>query len=281
MKYGILGDIHGNLNALETVLAALEREDIDQLISVGDVVGYGAAPSECIGLLREAGAVVVMGNHDAACIDRLDMLYFNPYAREAALWTRSILSEDDRQWLGALPLARHLEHCSVAHGTLFRPDLFDYIQSPQTRPTTTSSSRTLRARWSTSAASANPATKTRAPPTPCTTPTSSTSGSTGWCTTSSAKLTASAPPVCRRCSRTACSWASRSPRSRSCCRPQSPRRYPSSGGRPSMPCSPRPTSNSRWMSRSGFSSPRKTNSRASGALPTATSTSRIDPALHC
>lgn len=131
MKYGILGDIHGNLSALEVVLAAMSREGIEQLISVGDIVGYGAAPRECIELVREAGAVVVMGNHDAACIDRLDMVYFNPYAREAALWTQSILSKEDRLWLAGLPLARHLEHCSVAHGTLYRPELFDYIQSPQ------------------------------------------------------------------------------------------------------------------------------------------------------
>jgi predicted phosphodiesterase len=131
VKYGILGDIHGNLSALETVLAAMATERVDQVISVGDIVGYGAAPSECIALVREAGAVVVMGNHDAACIDRLDMVYFNPYARDAVLWTQTALSADDRRWLGALPLARHLEHCSVAHGTLYRPELFDYIQSPQ------------------------------------------------------------------------------------------------------------------------------------------------------
>jgi len=131
MKYGILGDIHGNLSALETVLEALAGERVDQVISVGDIVGYGAAPRECIALVRQAGAAVVMGNHDAACIDRLDMVYFNPYARDAVLWTQTVLSAEDRQWLGGLPLARHLEHCSVAHGTLFRPELFDYIQSPQ------------------------------------------------------------------------------------------------------------------------------------------------------
>jgi diadenosine tetraphosphatase ApaH/serine/threonine PP2A family protein phosphatase len=59
------------------------------------------------------------------------MVYFNPYAREAALWTQTVLTKEDRQWLGCLPLAQHLEHCSVAHGTLHRPELFDYIQSPQ------------------------------------------------------------------------------------------------------------------------------------------------------
>ena len=61
MRYGILGDIHGNLSALERVLECLEDEGIDVLISVGDVVGYGAAPSECIAILQERKAVVVKG----------------------------------------------------------------------------------------------------------------------------------------------------------------------------------------------------------------------------
>ncbi len=131
MKYGILGDIHGNLTALQAVLGELRAESVDHLISVGDVVGYGAAPRECINLLRELGTTVVMGNHDAACIERLDILYFNPYAQAAVIWTRGVLSREDRNWLGALPLVQHLEHCSVAHGTLFQPEQFDYIQSPR------------------------------------------------------------------------------------------------------------------------------------------------------
>ena len=131
MKYGILGDIHGNLSALERVLAALQPERVDCLVSVGDVVGYGAAPRECIALLREASAQVVLGNHDAAAVDMLDMVYFNTYARDAVLWTKKILTRDERSWLSALPLARHLEHCSVAHGTLYRPELFDYVQTPE------------------------------------------------------------------------------------------------------------------------------------------------------
>jgi predicted phosphodiesterase len=56
MKYGILGDIHGNLSALETVLECLDETGVDTLISVGDVVGYGGAPRECIAILRERGA---------------------------------------------------------------------------------------------------------------------------------------------------------------------------------------------------------------------------------
>jgi diadenosine tetraphosphatase ApaH/serine/threonine PP2A family protein phosphatase len=131
MKYGILGDIHGNLSALQAVLACLRTEGVEHLVSVGDVVGYGAAPRECIALLREAGATVVLGNHDAACIDRLDTMYFNPYAQAAVEWTRAVLERDDREWLLSLPLVEHLEHCSVAHGTLHEPEQYDYIQSPR------------------------------------------------------------------------------------------------------------------------------------------------------
>jgi diadenosine tetraphosphatase ApaH/serine/threonine PP2A family protein phosphatase len=131
MKYGILGDIHSNLSALDAVLGELAQHKIDRLISVGDVVGYGAAPGACIQAVREAGAVVVMGNHDAACLDLIDVTYFNNYARAAVEWTKSQLTDEDRAWLSTLPLTVHLEHCSVAHGTLHRPELFDYIQSPR------------------------------------------------------------------------------------------------------------------------------------------------------
>jgi diadenosine tetraphosphatase ApaH/serine/threonine PP2A family protein phosphatase len=131
MKYGILGDIHSNLSALRAVLDCLQKEGVDRLVSVGDVVGYGAAPRECIALLREVGATVVLGNHDAACVERLDTLYFNPFALAAVEWTRGVLEREEREWLLSLPLVEHLEHCSVAHGTLFEPENYDYIQVPR------------------------------------------------------------------------------------------------------------------------------------------------------
>lgn len=129
MKYGILGDIHANLSALEAALEGFRRQGVEQILSVGDVVGYGAAPRACIRLLREVGAVVVKGNHDAACVDELDVLGFNEYARAAVEWTKAQLEPDDTRWLQSLPLVAHLEHCSVAHGTLFHPERFDYVQS--------------------------------------------------------------------------------------------------------------------------------------------------------
>ena len=130
MRYAILGDIHGNLSALQTVLAAIEQDGADAIFSVGDVVGYGAAPRECIALLRELGVQVVKGNHDAACVGELDMTFFNPYARSAALWTAEQLEEEELEWLRGLPFVHTTEHCAVAHGTYASPERFDYVQSP-------------------------------------------------------------------------------------------------------------------------------------------------------
>jgi len=129
MKYGILGDIHANLSALRAVLGHFEREGVEQVLSVGDIVGYGAAPRECIELVRSVNAIVVKGNHDAACVGELDLRYFNNYAREAMRWTQSIVTEEQCQWLASRPFTIDLEHCSVGHGTYRRPELFDYVQS--------------------------------------------------------------------------------------------------------------------------------------------------------
>jgi predicted phosphodiesterase len=130
MKYGILGDVHANLSALETVLAEMDRAGVDRVLSVGDVVGYGAAPRECLAILREREVATVKGNHDAACVGELDERYFNAYARAAVVWTRGVLERSELDWLADLPMTLELEHCQMAHGTLFRPDLYDYVLGP-------------------------------------------------------------------------------------------------------------------------------------------------------
>ena len=115
MKYGILGDIHANLSALTTVLDRMDTEGVDLIVSVGDVVGYGAAPRECIAILREREVRVVKGNHDAACVRELDDRYFNNYAREAIRWTQGAIDRGEQEWLAALPMTLDLEHCQVSH----------------------------------------------------------------------------------------------------------------------------------------------------------------------
>jgi predicted phosphodiesterase len=129
MKYGILGDIHANLSALEAALSAFREEGVDHVISVGDVVGYGAAPRECIDLVRSVKATVVKGNHDAACVDEIDVAYFNNYAREAVAWTQAALTREETHWLAGLPMTALLDHCCVSHGTFHDPEHFNYLQS--------------------------------------------------------------------------------------------------------------------------------------------------------
>ncbi|HTF55747.1 MAG TPA: metallophosphoesterase family protein, partial [Planctomycetota bacterium] len=104
MKYGILGDIHANLEALEAVLGAMEKAGVQKYVSVGDLVGYGANPRECIDRVREADTIVVAGNHDFAAVDKLNIDFFNTYARESALWTRAALRDKDRDYIKSLKL---------------------------------------------------------------------------------------------------------------------------------------------------------------------------------
>lgn len=129
MKYGILGDIHGNLEALEVVLEEMEKEGVKRHVSVGDLVGYGANPRECIRKVRELNAVVVVGNHDFAAIGYLNLDFFNAYARSAIQWTHENLSEEDKHYLANLKLAQECDNFILVHSTLSSPELFEYIQT--------------------------------------------------------------------------------------------------------------------------------------------------------
>ena len=129
MRYAVLGDIHANLSALDAVLASIDQVGVDQILSVGDVVGYGAAPGACIQRLREHETIVVKGNQDAACAGELDDLTFNRFAREAMTWTRAQLGPDDHAWLRSLPLMVSLEHLELAHGSLESPAEFEYVRT--------------------------------------------------------------------------------------------------------------------------------------------------------
>ena len=129
MRYAILSDIHGNHDALDAVLRGLERETIDSCVCLGDIVGYGPEPAECLHRIRKVSDYVVAGNHDLAVADKLSIDGFNVLAREATLWTRNELSEEDISYLAELPLVENLEGLDVVHSTLCSPELFDYIQT--------------------------------------------------------------------------------------------------------------------------------------------------------
>jgi predicted phosphodiesterase len=127
MKYAILGDIHSNQEALQTVLAHSKEQNCTHYVSLGDVVGYGPNPKECLDIVRNLNCPVVMGNHDEYCASVLDLTGFNPMASEAIKWTRNQLSEDDREWLRGLKYSRIVESFTIVHATLDLPEKWAYV----------------------------------------------------------------------------------------------------------------------------------------------------------
>lgn len=102
MRTLILSDIHANLTALEAVLAAAAGR-YDRVWFLGDLVGYGPDPNECIDRLRGLDALCLSGNHDWAVLGKLDASDFNAEARRIVDWTRETLTAENREFLNAQP----------------------------------------------------------------------------------------------------------------------------------------------------------------------------------
>lgn len=127
MRILVISDIHANLTALETVLAA--AGEFDAAWCLGDLVGYGPDPNECVERIQQLpGLQCVIGNHDAAVLMQIDADTFNPEARSALLWTRKNISEGSRKFLQGLPEKIVLEHHEVtlAHGSPRHP-VWEYL----------------------------------------------------------------------------------------------------------------------------------------------------------
>ncbi len=143
MRYAILSDIHSNLEALSTVLDALAAERVDRILCLGDVIGYGADPTACLEHLQAREAVTVGGNHDLACIGKLDVNGFNDAARAAVRWTRNQLSIADVDALRRFPLTVTVEPFTLVHGSLRHPQRFDYLVDAAQVVDTLTTCRTL------------------------------------------------------------------------------------------------------------------------------------------
>jgi diadenosine tetraphosphatase ApaH/serine/threonine PP2A family protein phosphatase len=132
MRYAIFTDIHANLEALEAVLAKIDelsqQEPIDGLWFLGDLVGYGPNPNECIQMLRERTNVIIAGNHDWAAVGKLDLEDFSEAARISAEWTAEQLTEENRTFLANLPQRLEKGECVLVHGSPYGP-LWEYLTS--------------------------------------------------------------------------------------------------------------------------------------------------------
>ncbi len=127
MKYAILADIHGNLEALQVVLEDCKAQGVTHYACLGDVVGYNANPKECLDIIRGMGMPVVKGNHDEYCSTDTALDGFNAHAAEAVEWTRQQLSDEDRQWLRDLKYLRLVANFTIVHATLDVPQRWGYV----------------------------------------------------------------------------------------------------------------------------------------------------------
>jgi len=121
----IISDIHANLTALETVLQA--AGEFDAVWCLGDLVGYGPDPNECIACIRDLpNLVCILGNHDAAALGLIDVNEFNPEARTSLLWTKKVLIEKNLKFLHNLPDILVLEEVTLTHGSPRQP-IWEYL----------------------------------------------------------------------------------------------------------------------------------------------------------
>jgi predicted phosphodiesterase len=128
LRVAVLSDIHGNLHALEAVLASVDRDAPDEIWCLGDLVGYGPCPNECVAHVRERAAVSLVGNHDLAVLGALDLDRFHGEAGAAARWTRTVLEPDARAFLEALEPAGGRAGVALAHGSP-RDPVWEYVLS--------------------------------------------------------------------------------------------------------------------------------------------------------
>jgi predicted phosphodiesterase len=127
MKYAVIADIHSNMEALEVVLADAKAQSCTHYCCIGDVVGYGANPRECLEVVRTMGMPCVKGNHDEYCSMDESLEGFNPHAAEAVQWTRQQLTVEDRQWLRDLRYVRLVASFTMVHATLDVPQRWGYV----------------------------------------------------------------------------------------------------------------------------------------------------------
>lgn len=133
MKYAIMSDIHGNLEALQAAVADAKEQGVTKYICLGDVVGYGPYPLKCIQFAQKTFDTILLGNHEAGTCGKLSITWFSDTAKNGVLYTRSKIGDEERKWMEGLPYT-HMESLgndrffACAHGTPCQPvEDFDYI----------------------------------------------------------------------------------------------------------------------------------------------------------
>jgi predicted phosphodiesterase len=130
LRIAVLSDVHSNLHALEAVLADVDAAGVDEVWCLGDLVGYGPRPNECVELLRERTAVCLAGNHDLVVVGKIPIAAFAGEAAEAAAWTQRVLESEPRAFLAQLGPSATSRDADLFHGSA-RDPVWEYVLSAE------------------------------------------------------------------------------------------------------------------------------------------------------
>ena len=128
MRVAVVSDVHSNLHALEAVLADVDAAGVDEVWCLGDVVGYGPRPNECVARLRERAAICLAGNHDLVVAGRIPIAAFAGDAAAAARWTQGVLDGDARSFLESIEPSGERAGVALYHGSA-RDHVWEYVLS--------------------------------------------------------------------------------------------------------------------------------------------------------
>lgn len=129
MRIAIISDIHSNLAALERVFSFLDSKKIDEIFCLGDLVGYGPSPNECIEMIKCNCLVVVAGNHDWGATKKIPLKNFNAMGKTSLQWTQKQINDKNREYLQNLPLKIVRHDITIVHASPVTPENWTYIFS--------------------------------------------------------------------------------------------------------------------------------------------------------
>ena len=129
MRIAVISDIHGNLEALSSVISDIRSRCVDKIICLGDVVGYGVNPNECIEKVQTECEYSIIGNHEAAIFDATVFQEFNDLAKSAIQWTRDNLNSRSIDFINSLAIEKIDGDFSFVHSTPYEPNSWYYISS--------------------------------------------------------------------------------------------------------------------------------------------------------
>lgn len=131
MRLALISDIHANLESLQQVLQRIGTERVDTIACMGDIVGYGPNPNECIDLVRQHCSIIIRGNHDAGAVGTVSSGEFNKEGKIAIEWTRAQLTEENREFLKDLPMNAEADDVTFVHSSPEDPEKWHYVAAWQ------------------------------------------------------------------------------------------------------------------------------------------------------